>query len=261
MITSQTIAAGAGRQVGQGASNSTRSIHPALIVCACGIALGALASYAATAIVYEQKLVEAASAAKALKWQVATINNMLTDSRQKLAASNYQAATLKAQLDELASQQEQTAAPQAPAVKPDRLPRLAQPPKEIWIKTAKRPPINNATAIAPRSSAPVIAAATAPAVKASEPQVVKRADVESTPTITTTTASAPSAPNPIGQQTISASLSKLKIAGLDSRGVLLKNGSTIAINQTFPSGERLISVDPSTNKIITDQRVINVTGP
>lgn len=48
------------------------------------------------------------------------------------------------------------------------------------------------------------------------------------------------------------------ITRVDSSGVMLKNGRKIGIGASFPSGERLLSVDPASQQIITDARTILV---
>lgn len=51
---------------------------------------------------------------------------------------------------------------------------------------------------------------------------------------------------------------KLGVRRVDSAGVELKDGRTIRPGGRFPSGERLLAVDPSSGQIVTDRRTILV---
>lgn len=243
--------------------------HPALIVFACGVSAGALAAYAATALKYEHTLLSMNSTVRALKWQVGTINNMLITSKQGERSANEQVAALQAKLDELAAQAEVANISTEPQTKAAQIARPQRPAREIWLSAQRQ--------IA--SSAPKSTGSLRPATTTATPTLTstRKADPEPGRLSSSAPASAPGKPAVVefapsapaaapnlaaaSAPTITATLTKLKIAGLDTRGVLLKNGSTIAINQTFPSGEKLIAVDPATNKIVTDQRVISVIGP
>jgi len=52
------------------------------------------------------------------------------------------------------------------------------------------------------------------------------------------------------------SQSQAQVADLSSTGVRMKSGLTISIGGKFPSGEKLIAVDPAKHQIVTDQRTI-----
>lgn len=56
--------------------------------------------------------------------------------------------------------------------------------------------------------------------------------------------------------TVNTTFEQAGIAGMDTAGVEFRSGRRIAVGGDFPSGERLISVDPGTGRIVTDKRVI-----
>lgn len=53
-------------------------------------------------------------------------------------------------------------------------------------------------------------------------------------------------------------LNVIGLMSLTSGAVQLKNGSTIKIGQKFPTGEKLLAVDPDSSQIVTDKRTILV---
>ena len=55
------------------------------------------------------------------------------------------------------------------------------------------------------------------------------------------------------------SLQKAGIASIETGSVRFNSGVIVAVGKVFPSGERLLSADPVTGRIVTDQRNINLT--
>lgn len=51
---------------------------------------------------------------------------------------------------------------------------------------------------------------------------------------------------------------KLGVAKVNARDVSLLNGGSIRIGERFPSGERLLALDPENGQIITDKRTLLV---
>jgi hypothetical protein len=81
----------------------------------------------------------------------------------------------------------------------------------------------------------------------------------------------PSSANQAGTVTVSADMiaaakrttkiegvefSKIGISKINDNSISLKNGTVIRIGDQFPSGERLLSVDPENSQILTDKRTI-----
>ncbi len=54
-------------------------------------------------------------------------------------------------------------------------------------------------------------------------------------------------------------LQKAGIASIETGSVRFNSGVIVAVGKVFPSGERLLSADPVTGRIVTDQRNINLT--
>lgn len=51
------------------------------------------------------------------------------------------------------------------------------------------------------------------------------------------------------------------IAGMDTAGVRFKSGRQINVGSEFPTGEKLLSVNPAEGRIVTDRRVITLIKP
>jgi len=55
---------------------------------------------------------------------------------------------------------------------------------------------------------------------------------------------------------IKVTFKQANLAGMDSASVTFKTGLKVPVGETFPSGEKLLSVSPSERKIVTSRRVI-----
>jgi len=56
-------------------------------------------------------------------------------------------------------------------------------------------------------------------------------------------------------------MDQANIAAIDPSGVRFRSGRSVGVGETFPSGEKLLSVSPSEAKIVTDKRVILLKAP
>lgn len=51
------------------------------------------------------------------------------------------------------------------------------------------------------------------------------------------------------------------IAGIDTAGIRFKSGRHVLVGSEFPTGEKLVSVNPAEGRIVTDRRVIILAKP
>jgi hypothetical protein len=68
-------------------------------------------------------------------------------------------------------------------------------------------------------------------------------------------AAVPPSPSP---SQVNTTFEQAGIAGMDSSGIHFRSGRRVAIGEPFPSGEKLLSIDPRNARIVTDRRVINI---
>lgn len=76
---------------------------------------------------------------------------------------------------------------------------------------------------------------------------------QSAPPAAPVVVAAPATPAPAEER---VSMAQANIAAIDSGAVRFQSGLVVALGQTFPSGERLLSVSPADGRIVTDRRVI-----
>lgn len=129
-----------------------------------------------------------------------------------------------------------------------------QAPKEAPGASAARSVPQQATARVPARPVPSAPQGAAVATKRPEPSTAKphaSSPAQATPS------KAPQEPARIAiPSTVNTTFEQAGIAGMDTAGVEFRSGRRIAVGGDFPSGERLISVDPGTGRIVTDKRVI-----
>ncbi|TXI25533.1 MAG: hypothetical protein E6Q67_00665 [Roseateles sp.] len=102
------------------------------------------------------------------------------------------------------------------------------------------------------SPAPTKQAASSPA---EVPPAIAQAAVAASPAPSTPTATVAATPPPHGRlEAVTAA--KAQVEALDKGWVRMTSGLTIRVNEKFPSGETLISVDPTKSQIVTDRRVL-----
>ena len=65
-------------------------------------------------------------------------------------------------------------------------------------------------------------------------------------------------PAPPTPSQVNTTFEQAGIAGIDSSGIHFRSGRRVAIGEPFPSGEKLLSIDPRNARIVTDRRVINI---
>ncbi|MBQ0916974.1 SH3 domain-containing protein [Hydrogenophaga aromaticivorans] len=63
---------------------------------------------------------------------------------------------------------------------------------------------------------------------------------------------------PSSPSQVNTTFEQAGIAGIDSSGIHFRSGRRVAIGEPFPSGEKLLSIDPRNARIVTDRRVINI---
>lgn len=156
--------------------------------------------------------------------------------------------------------------PKGPAVEASTPPRTATPPD-------KKPVTNNRPEAKPLATKPPPSATskTPPlAIDAVHPEAANAARLtmaqrSATTNTPTSMAAAPSSalPSPTtaavpieGKPTINATLAQANIVGMDGSSVTFKTGLKVQVGNAFPTGERLLSVNPGTKRIETDRRVI-----
>ena len=143
-----------------------------------------------------------------------------------------------------------TTAPDTAAVTPPTTRMALQPTARPVARPA--PPARPTTPVIARPASPVQnlpataglnpSAQAALAIRGASPAVVAKDQIGAVATATVT-------------------LEQAGITGLDSNGVRFKSGRQVAIGAEFPSGEKLISVNPADGRIVTDRRVIVVAKP
>lgn len=60
---------------------------------------------------------------------------------------------------------------------------------------------------------------------------------------------------------VAVTMEQAGIVGVDATGIKFKSGRQVGVGSDFPTGERLVSVDPTTGRIVTDRRVIQLKPP
>lgn len=149
-----------------------------------------------------------------------------------------------------------------PAVLPASAAASHPPTSPVQVKP---PPVKAPVAL-PAKPVPVVAPKPAQ-VAPKAPQVVQPqiAIVAPRPTISPSRASeAPSKPPapPTATTTPGAiTMEQAGIAGIDTASVRFKSGRQINVGGEFPTGEKLISVNPGEGRIVTDRRVILLAKP
>ena len=132
------------------------------------------------------------------------------------------------------------------------------------VATRSQAPAGSATAQEPRSSVALPARPTEAAkpAAASRPVSADTGATSPTPAPTPAETSPPSAPaaaqapatkNPAEQH---IALAQAGIASLGGAEVRFASGRVVTIGEVFPSGEKLLSVDPGRQRIVTDKRTI-----
>lgn len=218
-------------------------------------AAGLLVGVAAAGLVYQTRL----SVAQARNQRLAVA---LQQTQRKLVFATAQEAALARANPAPMQPAPPTAGPAmlalasapAPAVAPK--PMLPEPPDRARAKLVPRPspaprrePRRDVRPVDPMAkkneSAHVgVAANTTPPGK---PEAEKAA-------LKSASADAHLLPQQHPLQAVSAQAAGLR--SLDSRGVVLANGQSVDVGGYFPSGEKLISVDPKDNEVVTSRRTL-----
>lgn len=131
-------------------------------------------------------------------------------------------------------------------------PRPPAPPKRATTRPATAP----LYAARANTGSPAQAAKTTP----TQPQVQSTAAATAPDTPTEPT------PPPIGSDVIAqakqhnpiegVNIAQAKISSLSSDAVVMHSGARVRIGERFPSGERLLAVEPTLRQIVTSQRTI-----
>lgn len=162
-------------------------------------------------------------------------------------------------------QVKQPLTPPMPAVASAAL--IQDAPIETAPAQTEAPILQAKASEAPAANAKPSAAAVAH--PAPSPRVVAKVVVKPVPVISTpqpaqpTRPITPTAASPVSAAPSSAGITmeQAGIAGIDSASVRFRSGRLITVGGEFPSGEKLISVNPAEGRFVTDRRTIQLIKP
>lgn len=120
-------------------------------------------------------------------------------------------------------------------------------------------PATPVQAVPARPALPVVKPAPAPPKAAPAPAAVAK----TTPAeaLEALRSQGPRPPGPAAPAAAPITLEQAGISGIDTASVRFKSGRQVNIGGEFPSGEKLLSVNPGEGKIVTDRRTILLAKP
>lgn len=114
----------------------------------------------------------------------------------------------------------------------------------------------------------------APAVVRVPPRRPGKVNPSNSSAVASRPVAAPTAPSPAASvspapaltaspiaTTAPITLEQAGITGIDATGIRFKSGRQVSVGGEFPTGEKLLSVNPADGRIVTDRRVIVLTRP
>lgn len=159
----------------------------------------------------------------------------------------------------------QTVSPVVAAPQPAVVAPMVPPPAQATPVVT--PPV---VATPPNPQPPKVQTRPAPPAPRQEPPKPVAAPVAKAPERTTPAQAlealklqkqAAATPSPAPPPPATVTMQQAGIAGIDTASVKFASGRVVTIGGEFPTGEKLISVNPTDGRIVTDRRVIQLAKP